>query len=132
LYVYLAAGSEGVVLQGPSVTSAAGRFTLQSPSIAKVGLRSPPDDRYAAADGYKVVVNSAQAYDVAISDFESEVALARVELCERNGKIESRFLFRGEPRGDGVAHEATITAITNGVASAPTSPVTVEVRAPQS
>jgi hypothetical protein len=129
-YVYLVAGTEGVILAGPSVTSAAGLFTLQSASIAKVGLRSPPDDPYAAADGYKVVVNRALKYDVAISDFESEVALAKVELCERNGKIESRFFFRGEPRGDGVAHQTTITATANGVASAPTTPVTIEVRKP--
>ena len=81
-------------------------------------------------DGYEVVVNPALRYDVAIDDFESEVALAKVELCERNGKIESRFFFRGEPRGDGVAHQATITATANGVTSAPTEPVTVEVRHP--
>ncbi len=129
-YVYLAAGTEGVILPGPSVTDAPGLFVLQSPSIGKVGLRSDPDDPYAAADGYKVVVNRALAFDVAIMDFESEVGLARVELCVRNGQIESRFFFRGEPRGDGVAHQATITATANGVTSAPTAPVTIEVRRP--
>jgi hypothetical protein len=121
-YVYLEAGREGVVVGGPSVPSADGRFALQSPAIAMRG------DRGTAAEGYTVTVNSAVAYDVAIDDFEFEVALARVELCEQEGNIQSRFLFRGNRGASGVAHDITITASVNGMKSAVSEPVTVEVR----
>lgn len=121
-YVYLAGGTEGVIVTGPSVTDAPGLFTVQSSSIAKVGVRST------SADGYRVVVNPSLSYDVAIEDFESEVGLARVQLCQREGKIDSRFLFRGEPGASGVAHQIAITATANGIASGPSAPVTVEVR----
>lgn len=121
-YVYLSAGQEGVVVNGPSVPSAAGLLSLESPTISKVGVRDY------SADGYQVVVNSAFTYLVSIRDFEDEVALAQVELCETNGMIESRFLFRGQPGASGVAHEITIVATANGVDSSPSQPVTVEVR----
>lgn len=121
-YVYLAAGREGVAIAGPSVPSTDGLFVLQSPSISLRGVQST------WAEGYAVVVNPALSYEVAIDDFELEVALARVELCEQGGNLESRFLFRGNRGASGVAHAITITARANGQASAPSTPVTVEVR----
>jgi hypothetical protein len=121
-YVYLAAGREAVVLPGPDVPDAAGLFALQSPSIVLVGVRPT------SADGYAVTVNPALGYQVAIRDFEAEVSLARVELCQQNGAITSQFVFRANPAASGVAHDITITATANSTKSAPTSPITVEVR----
>ena len=125
-YVFLAGGSEAVVIDGPTVPSAPGLFTLANPSIA---LMNPSDF---AADGYSVTANGQLHYQVAIDDFEYEVALARVELCEKDQTITSRFTFRGNPMGGplfgGVAHDITIIGTAGAVTSAPTTPVTVEVR----
>jgi hypothetical protein len=63
------------------------------------------------------------------NDFEMEVSLARVELCQQSGSITSQFVFLANPGASGVAHDITITAIAHSTTiSAPTSPVTVEVR----
>lgn len=121
-YVYIVAGSEAVVIPGPDVPSAPGLFVLKNPSIAVVGQRDT------SADGYLVVVNDQLSYRVSISDFESEVALARVELCEVNHAIESRLVFRGNPEASGVAFDITVTAAVGSTLSPPTTPVTVEVR----
>jgi hypothetical protein len=125
-YVFLAGGSEAVVIDGPTVPSAPGLFTLDRPVIAMVGATP------FSGDGYVVLANSGLRYDVAIADFEYEVALARVELCEKDHAISSRFVFRGNPVGNiffgGVAHDITITGTVRGATTAPTTPVTVEVR----
>jgi hypothetical protein len=66
---------------------------------------------------------------VAITDFEMEVSLARVGLCQQGGSIASQFIFLANPGASGVAHDITVTAVAHSTAiSAPTSPVTVEVR----
>jgi len=121
-YVFLAAGREAVVIDGPAVTSAPGLFTLANPSITLVGARD------FSADGYEVVANAGLHYSVTIRDFEYEVALARVELCEKSQAITSRFTFRGNPQGSGVAFDITITGAAGGAVTPPTTPVTVEVR----
>ena len=121
-YVYLAAGSEGVVIPGPEVPSGAAPFVLASPSIALVGQRET------SADGYNVTVNPQFHYAVSISDFEYEVSLARVELCENGGVIRSQFVFLGNPGASGVAHDIAITAAAGSTMAGPTAPVTVEVR----
>jgi len=121
-YVYLAAGSEGVVIPGPEVPSGAAPFVLASPSIALVGQRET------SADGYDVTVNPQFHYAVSIFDFEYEVSLARVELCESGGVIRSQFVFLGNPGASGVAHDIAITAAAGTTMAGPTTPVTVEVR----
>jgi hypothetical protein len=121
-YVYLAAGREAVVLRGPDVPNAAGLFALESPSIALVGASAT------SADGYAVIVNPTFRYQVAIDDFEYEVALAQVDLCQQGGVIESQFVFRANPDASGVAFDIIITASAGSAISGPTSPVTVEVR----
>ncbi len=121
-YVFLAAGSEAVVMPGPDVPDAPGLFATQSSSINLVNASD------FAADGYSVVVNDHLGYQVAINDFEFEVALARVDLCEVDNTIQSQFVFRGNPDASGVAHDITITGLANGTSTAPTTPVTVEVR----
>ena len=121
-YVFLAAGSEAVVIDGPPVASAPGLFTLANPGIALVGARET------SADGYHVTVNPRLQYDVSIADFEAEVALARVELCEKDRTINSRFVFRGNPGASGVAFDITIVGTAGTTVSPPTDPVTVEVR----
>jgi len=120
-YVYLAAGSEAVVVRGPDVTGS-GLFVLSSPSISLVGKR------YFSADGYTVIANPQLRYDVAIDDFEYEVALSKVELCESAGHLESRFVFRGNPGASGVAFDISIGATAAGKTFGPSAPVTVEVR----
>jgi len=119
-YVYLHAGTEAVVIAGPDVANASGLFTLMYPGIALDGADVVPD-------GYTVRVNSQLGYGVAIEDFEYEVALARVEMCEVNQVIQSRFVFAANPTASGVAHNIGITA-TGVPAQSTTAPVTVEVR----
>jgi len=122
-YVFLAAGSEAVVIPGPDVPSAPGLFVTQSPSISLVGASD------VAADGYSVVVNDHLGYQVTIDDFEFEVALARVEMCEADNVIHSNFVYRGNPGASGVAFDITATAVVDGTPLSPSStPVTVEVR----
>jgi hypothetical protein len=125
-YVFLTGGSEAVVIDGPAVPSAPGLLTLANPSIALVNASD------FAADGYTVVANGQLRYQVAIDDFEYEVALSRVELCESGNVITSKFTFRGNPIGGmsfgGVAHDITITGAAAGIPTAPSTPVTVEVR----
>jgi hypothetical protein len=121
-YVYLAAGKEGVILPGPSVTTPAGTLATESAAITMVGVRST------SADGYDVSVNASLKYHVSIDDFESEVALAHVELCEQGGEIQSWFVFVGNPGASGVAHRITMTATTTTKVTALQPPVTVEVR----
>jgi hypothetical protein len=122
-YVFLAAGSEAVVIPGPDVPSAPGLFATQGSSITLVGARD------FAADGYSVVVNDHLGYQVTIEDFEFEVALARVEMCEVDNVIHSNFVYRGNPGASGVAFDITATAVVDGTPlSPPSTPVTVEVR----
>jgi hypothetical protein len=122
-YVYLAAGKEGVILTSPSVTPV-GETALDSPSITLLGVQLA----YHAAEGYDVVVNPNLKFHVAIDDFEFEVALARVELCEQSGELQSQFVFKANEHESGVAHDITISPITTlNVTSLP-PPVTVEVR----
>jgi hypothetical protein len=120
-YVYLHAGTEAVVIAGPDVASANGLFALVDPSIALIGATD------VAADGYSVTVNSGLGYQVAIEDFEYEVALARVELSEVGQVIQSRFVFSANPTAGGVAHNITITT-TGAAALSAVEPLTVEVR----
>jgi hypothetical protein len=125
-YVYLEAGSEGVVLLGPNVSDGAGLFALQSQSIDLMPSSVDPD---APPLGYRAIINHDLGYEVAINDFEMEVSLAQVELCQQSGSITSQFIFLANPGASGVAHDITITAIAHSTTiSAPTSPVTVEVR----
>lgn len=64
-----------------------------------------------------------------IDDFEFEVALARVEMCDVDNVIHSNFVYRANPGANGVAFDITATALVDGVPLAPPStPVTVEVR----
>jgi len=122
-YVFLAAGSEAVVIPGPDVPSAPGLFATHGSSITLVGVSD------VAADGYSVIVNDHLGYQVTIDDFEFEVALARIELCEVDNVIHSNFVYRGNPGASGVAFDITATALVDGVPQAPPStPVTVEVR----
>jgi hypothetical protein len=122
-YVFLAAGSEAVVIPGPDVPSAPGLFATHGSSITLVGASD------VAADGYSVIVNDHLGYQVTIDDFEFEVALARIELCEVDNVIHSNFVYRGNPGASGVAFDITATALVDGVPQAPPStPVTVEVR----
>jgi hypothetical protein len=121
-YIYLAAGREAVVIDGPPATID-GPLQLVAPSIVLANQRAT------SADGYIVAASPALGYTIAIDDFEYEVALARVELCEQGGKVQSRFIFAASPDGDGVAHDITITAFVNGVSQgAPSAPATIEVR----
>jgi hypothetical protein len=122
-YVYLAAGKEGVILTGPSVTPV-GQTTLDSPSITMLGVELA----YHAAEGYDVVVNADLKFHVAIDDFEFEVALARVELCEQSGELQSQFVFKANEHESGVAHDITISPITTLKVTSLPPPVTVEVR----
>jgi hypothetical protein len=120
-YVYLHAGTDAVVIAGPDVPSATGLFTLMNSSIALIGAAD------FSADGYTVTVNGQLGYRVAISDFEYEVTLARVELSEVSQMIQSRFVFSANATASGVAHGIAITA--SGAPALPaTAPVTVEVR----
>ena len=122
-YVFLAAGSEAVVIPGPDVPSAPGLFATHGSSITLVGASD------VAADGYSVIVNDHLGYQVTIDDFEFEVARARIELCEVDNVIHSNFVYRGNPGASGVAFDITATALVDGVPQAPPStPVTVEVR----
>jgi hypothetical protein len=122
-YVYLTAGTEGVVLEGPTVTDVAGLASVGAGAgITMVGVRST------SADGYDVVVNPSLRYHVAIADFEFEVALARVELCDQSGNLRSRFVFKGNAGASGVAHTITITPTTTATVTSVPAPVTVEVR----
>jgi hypothetical protein len=122
-YVFLAAGSEAVVIPGPDVPSAPGLFATQGSSITLVGASD------VAADGYSVIVNDHLGYQVTIDDFEFEVALARVEMCEVDNVIHSNFVYRANPGASGVAFDITATALVDGAPLAPPStPVTVEVR----
>jgi hypothetical protein len=125
-YVYLDAGREGVVLLGPNVPDTAGAFALQSQFI---GLMSSSEDPYALPPGYRVFINHDFGYMVSINDFEEEVSLARVDLCQQNGSFTSQFVFVANAGARGVAQDITITAVAHSTAiSEPTSPVTVEVR----
>ena len=66
---------------------------------------------------------------VSINDFEEEVSLARVDLCQQNGSFTSQFVFVANAGASGVAQDITIIAVAHSAAiSEPTSPVTVEVR----
>lgn len=121
-YVYLAAGSEGVIIDGPAVPSSAAPFVLAKPSVALVGKRDT------SADGYDVTVNEQLHYAVSIQDFEYEVALQRVEICQSGSALQSRFVFLGNPGASGVAHDIAITAAAGTTMAGPTAPVTVEVR----
>lgn len=120
-YVYLHAGTEAVVIDGPDVARADGLFALMNPSIDLVGATD------FSADGYTVTANSQLAYRVAIDDFEYEVTLARVELSDTGQAIQSRFIFSANPTASGVAHDIAITAVGVPALSA-AQPVTVEVR----
>jgi hypothetical protein len=124
-YVYLAAGREAVVLDGPTVTNE-GPLALHDAGI--VDLSQRPESPYVYEDAYKVVVNDSLGYEIRITDFEGEVMLARVELCVLSGPVHSLFIFGAAPHGDGVAHDVTITAVVNGVSLAPATPYTIEVR----
>lgn len=125
-YVYLEAGREGVVLLGPNVPDTAGAFALQSQSI---GLMTNSVDPDALPLGYRVFINHDFGYMVSINDFEEEVSLARVGLCQQNGSFTSQFVFVANAGVSGVAHDITITAVAHSTEiSLPTSPVTVEVR----
>lgn len=122
-YVYLEAGREGVVLLGPNVPDSTGYFALQAQAIKF--MVSGPDP---SPVGYLVFINQDFGYTVAINDFEMEVSLARVELCQQSESITSQFAFLANPGASGVAHDITITAAAHSTTiSGPTSPVTVEV-----
>ena len=125
-YVYLEAGREGVVLHGPNIPDTAGAFALQSQSIDLMSSSVDPD---ALPLGYRAIINHDFGYMVAIDNFEKEVSLARVELCQQSGSFTSQFVFLANPGASGVAQNITITAAAHSTTiSAPTSPVTVEVR----
>jgi len=125
-YVYLEAGREGVVLHGPNIPDTAGAFTLQSQSIDLMSSSVDPD---ALPLGYRAIINHDFGYMVAIDNFEKEVSLARVVLCQQSGSFTSQFVFLANPGASGVAQNMTITAAAHSTTiSAPTSPVTVEVR----
>jgi hypothetical protein len=120
-YIFLAAGREAVVIDGPTIMGAA-PLQLQQPAISIVNPRDT------GADGYRVVVNRSLSYAVPIDDFEYEVTLARVEVCDQGGAIQSRFIFAAAPAGDGVAHDLTIIPVVGGSPLAPSIPYTIEVR----
>jgi len=125
-YIYLEAGREGVVLHGPNVPDTSGPFALQSQSIDLMTSSVDPD---ASPLGYRAVINQDFGYMVAIDDFEMEVSLARVDLCQQSGSITSQFVLVANPGASGVARDLTITAAAHSTTiSAPTSPVTIEVR----
>jgi hypothetical protein len=122
-YIYLKAGSEAVVLEGPETFAGDGGLTITTPSIYVF------DKHGSSADGYKVVVNSNLRYMINMDDFEYEVTVARVELCQRNGNVESHFVFAATPGASGVVHSISIgTSGTAGPILPPTDHVSIEVR----
>jgi hypothetical protein len=121
-YVYLVAGREAVVLTGPTTADDGQPFQLRNPTIA---LANPTDT---SATGYHVTVDDHLSYLVDIDDFEFEIELARVEICQTSGQLRSHLVFRGAPLASGVAHSVITRPAIDGVAYFPTAPITVEVR----
>ena len=120
-YIYLTS-HQAVVISGPTVASGPRPLQLIGPSIF---LATSQDG---SADGYNVVANENLGYAISIDDFEYELTLARVELCEQGGQVNSRFIFAASGVADGVAHDLRITSVVDGTRRDTSPPYTIEVR----
>ena len=123
-YVYLVAGKEAVILEGPEV-SGEGYFMLEDPKIKAVTHGYFEDY---STEGFEVTINSHLRYTVTIDDFEGEVDLAEVRLGLKGGKITSDFIFIASESGDGVAHDILITALIDGEETGSKEARSIEVR----
>jgi len=100
-YVFLVAGKEAVMMEGPEVKGEE-FFFLEDQQVLKDG------------HGFEVTANPHLRYTVSIDDFEDEVDLAEVRLGAKGNAITSTFTFAASESGDGVAHDITITAFLDG------------------
>jgi len=121
-----ASSKDGVVIDGPDVALSslpAGALTLEQPAIALVGKRTT------SADGYLVTANSHLHYTVDIRDFEYEMSLAEVDLCQDHDVLKSSFIFLAGSIRSGIASDITIKATADGTTFGPAPLWTVEVSA---
>ncbi|HEY0705395.1 MAG TPA: hypothetical protein VGG33_01270, partial [Polyangia bacterium] len=118
-FVALTIGREALMVAGPTITLPVDACTPLAPRIED---RAASPDR--GSDGYRIVVNARLQYDVKVDDFEREVTVAKVELFERGGQLESRFFFAAKNQGK--ARNLIISALVDGVPVASTLGFTVE------
>jgi hypothetical protein len=124
-YVFLIAGKEAVMLEGPEVKGEE-YFFLENQQIRKVDHGYFEDYRTA---GFEVTVNTHLSYTVAIEYFEDEVGLAEVRLGAKGNTITSTFTFAASESGDGVARGIIITAFIDGREVESKKVRSIEVRA---
>ncbi len=124
-YVYLIAGKEAIILEGPEV-SGEGYFILEDPKIEAVTHGYFEDY---STEGFEVTVNSRLMYTITVDDFEGEIDLAEVRLGLKGDRITSDFTFIASESGDGVAHDILITALIDGEEAESTEARSIEVRA---
>jgi hypothetical protein len=124
-YVFLIAGKEAVMLEGPEVKGE-DYFFLENQQIRKVDRGYFEDYRTA---GFEVTVNTHLSYTVAIEYFEDEVGLAEVRLGAKGNTITSTFTFAASESGDGVARGIIITAFIDGREVGSKEVRSIEVRA---
>ena len=124
-YVFLIAGKEAVMLEGPEVKGEE-YFFLENQQIRKVDRGYFED--YGTA-GFEVTVNTHLGYTVAIQDFKGDVDLAEVRLGARGNTITSTFTFAASESGDGVAQDIIITAFIDGREVGSKEVRSIEVRA---
>jgi hypothetical protein len=115
-YVFLIAGKEAVMLEGPEVKGGE-YFFLENQQIREV-------DR-----GFEVTANNHLGYTVAIQDFNGDVGLAEVRLGAKGNTITSTFTFAASESGDGVAQGIIITAYIDGREVGSKEVRSIEVRA---
>ncbi|MDD5094485.1 MAG: hypothetical protein PHV74_08925 [Dehalococcoidia bacterium] len=114
-YIYLLAGTESVVVDGPALEGER-YFFLENETVRKT------------ADGFEVIANTHVTYSIVIDDFEDEVGLAEIHLGLEGNTVESSFIFAATPSGDGVAHNVRIVAFVDGTEIATKNAGSIEVR----
>ncbi|ADO72676.1 hypothetical protein [Stigmatella aurantiaca] len=123
-YAYIAAGTEGVSVEGPVLAADSGLFLLEGAQIQKHPQATREDSPYT----FRVTVNPRLSFDVKGYDYDHEVALAAVRLTQQGASLQSEFVFSSAPFEEGVVHDLVITPVIDGTAGAPTSPVSIESR----
>jgi hypothetical protein len=115
-YVFLLAGKEAVMLEGPEVKGEE-YFFLENQQIREVD------------HGFEVTVNTHLRYTVTAQRFTEEVDLAEVRLGAKGSTITSTFTFAASESGDGVAQGIIITAFIDGREVGSKKVRSIEVRA---
>lgn len=115
-YVFLVAGKEAVMLEGPEVKGEE-YFFLENQQIREVD------------DGFEVTANTHLRYTVTVQRFTDEVGLAEVRLGAKGNTITSTFTFAASESGDGVARGIIITAFIDGREVGSKEVRSIEVRA---